>query len=180
MRYLRARYPEFRRVVLVESGPRAVLVSAIPRLRNVFGPDAAFSLVTCYPDRPSTLDNAATIWRTADHQSKAARERLVLDIKASGATALAIVCSGSPIMSRWKWWLVWRLPVKVLIINENADCFWLDLAHRANARRMALVRMGLGGDIAARTLLRLLLFPFGLIYLLAFAALIHLRRALRT
>jgi hypothetical protein len=179
MRYLTPSYPEFRRVILVESGPRAVLEKAIPRLANVFGPQAVYDLVTCYSGNPFTLESNATIWRTADHRSSAQRARLLQEIQAGGATAIAIVCSGHPIMTRWKWWLVWRLPVKVLVINENADCFWLDTAHVSNARRMALVRLGLSGDLAGRTLLRLALFPFGLAYLLLYASVAHTQRWFR-
>jgi hypothetical protein len=179
MRYFTSTYPEFHRVILVESGPRAVLETAIPRLTGVFGPQAAFDLVTCYSGNPSTLEPTATVWRTADHRSGAERARLLQEIKATGATAVAIMCSGHPIMTRWKWWLVWQLPVKVLVINENADCFWLDTAHFSKARRMALYRVGLSGEIAGRTLLRLALFPFGLIYLLLYASVVHTQRWFR-
>jgi len=179
MRYLGPIYPEFHRVILVESGPREVLETAIPRLRSVFGPATAFDLVTCYPGHPSTLADGSNIWRTAGYQSSETRVRLLRELNASGATVLAIVCSGRPIMTRWKWWLVWRLPMKVLIINENADCYWLDTAHLAPARRMALVRAGLSGDIAARTLLRLALFPLGLVYLILYASTVHVQRSLR-
>jgi hypothetical protein len=179
MRYLRPRYPEFRRVLLVESGPRAVLEISIPRLRNVFGPGAAFDLITCYSGQPSTLPEGAAIWRTADYQSKPSRAALLQQLKTSGATGVAILCAGNPIMSRWKWWLVWHLPMKVLVINENADCFWLDTAHIRNARRMALARAGLSGQIAGRTMLRLACFPFGLLYLIIYASAVHARRSLR-
>jgi hypothetical protein len=179
MRYLTPTYPAFHRVLLVESGPRAVLEAAIPQLANVFTPQTAFDLVTCYTGNPSTLGPTATVWRTADHRSSAQRARLLEEIKASGATAVAIICSGHPIMTRWKWWLAWQLPVKVLIINENADCFWLDTAHLSNARRMALVRLGLSGEIAGRTLLRLALFPLGLAYLLTYASVVHTQRWFR-
>jgi hypothetical protein len=179
MRYLTPEYPEFHRVILVESGPRSVLESAIPRLANVFTPQTAFDVVTCYAGKPSTLEPTAGIWRTADYRSRAERARLLQEIKATGATALAIICSGHPIMTRWKWWLVWQLPVKVLIINENADCFWLDTAHLSNARRMALVRLGLSGEIASSTLLRLAVFPFGMIYLLLYASVVHTQRWFR-
>lgn len=183
MRYFTPAYPEFRSVVLVESGPRAVLEAAIPRLRNVFGPEVAFHLMTCYPGRPSTLETEAIAWRTTDYASVENRARLLREIRATGATALAIVCSGHPIMTRWKWWLVWRLPVKVLVINENADCFWLDTAHVVNARSMLLVRAGLSGhsvsEDAARTFLRLAIFPFGLAYLIIYASVVHVQRSFR-
>ena len=42
--------------------------------------------------------------------------------------ALGILCSGEPIMTKWKWWLAAKVPAKIFIINENADYFWLDRA----------------------------------------------------
>ena len=45
-------------------------------------------------------------------------------------------------MTKWKWALAFRLPVKVLVVNENGDFFWFDReqladhpALRAVARR---------------------------------------------
>ena len=179
MRYLTPSYPEFRRVLLVESGPRAVLETAIPRLSNVFGQHATLDLITCYAGRPSTLPERGSIWRTEDHRSGQDRGRLLREIKASGATAVAIVCSGHPVMTSWKWWLVWQLPVKVLVINENGDCFWLDTAHIASARRMALGRLGRSGELAGRTLWRIALFPFGMACLLIYASVVHVQRWFR-
>lgn len=82
-------------------------------------------------------------------------------------------------MSRWKWWLAFRLPAKVLIINENADCFWLDRANFRTIRRFASLRLGLGGDEGMRTVLRVLSLPAIMIYLSLYAAVVHGRRRLR-
>ena len=72
-----------------------------------------------------------------------------------------------------------RLPAKVFILNENGDYFWLDRGHLGNIRHFVLFRAGLTGAGAVRTVARLLLFPFTLLYLILYATSAHARRALR-
>ncbi len=179
MRYLTARCPDIRHVVLVESGSRTVLEAAIPKLRGSFGPGVGLDLVTCYPGGPAGLAPASRIWRTQDYAAGARRGEILRELKATGATVLAIVCSGDPIMTRWKWWLAWKLPMKVLLINENGDSFWLDRVHLRTLRHMVLLRLGLSGTLAGRTVARVAALPFVFVYLLLYATVVHARRALR-
>lgn len=179
MRYLSSAWPDEKCVLLIESGSRSVVEAALPRLRHVFGPQAAFHLITCRSGAPADLDAAAAVWRTQDHTSGRDRARLVREIEAAGVTVAAIVCSNEPIMTRWKWWLAWKLPAKVLIVNENADCFWLDTAHLGALRRFLVSRMGASGEGTGRALASLAVFPFILAYLLLYATAVHTRRALR-
>jgi hypothetical protein len=79
-------------------------------------------------------------------------------------------------MTKWKWALAFRLPVKVLIVNENCDYFWLDRSNWAIIRRFTLLRAGLSGGDAVHAVGRILVFPLTLAYLLLYAAVIHLRR----
>jgi len=71
------------------------------------------------------------------------------------------------------------LPAKVLIANENADCFWLDLAHWRSAKGMLEARYGLHGAASLRTLAELVAFPFVLAWLCMFAVFVHAQRGLR-
>ena len=82
-------------------------------------------------------------------------------------------------MTRWKWWLAAKLPAKILIINENADYFWLDTAQVSHLKRFALKRLGLSGEFAGRTMVRAAAFPAVVAYLLSYAAVVHVRRAWR-
>jgi hypothetical protein len=75
--------------------------------------------------------------------------------------------------------LALRIPAKVFIINENGDYFWLDRMHLGPLRQFVLFRSGLAGAGAVRTLIRLISFPFALMYLLLYAASAHARRAMR-
>ena len=72
-----------------------------------------------------------------------------------------------------------RIPAKIFIINENGDYFWLDRMHLGALRQFILFRSGLAGAGAVRTLVRLVSFPFTLLYLLLYASAAHARRALR-
>jgi hypothetical protein len=82
-------------------------------------------------------------------------------------------------MKKWKWALGARVPAKLFVINENADFFWFDYDRRGVIAHFALLRSGLGGAGAVRTAARLAAFPFALVFLLAYAAAVHSRRALR-
>jgi hypothetical protein len=179
MRYLTAACPDMGRIILVESGSRRALEGAITGLRRTLGDRTAFDLVTCYPGSPAGLDSAASIWRTQDHGTTEARARMLNELTATGAKVVAIICSGEPIMTRWKWWLAWKLPAKVLIINENSDAFWLDTAHLRLIRQFVLARAGLTGEIAGGTVARVLMLPLVFVYLLLWASIVHMRRLAR-
>lgn len=179
MRYLSSACPDTKHVLLVESGSRSVMEAAIPRLRHVFGAETVLDLVTCYPGLPAGLPENSLVWRTQDHTTPQDRARLAREIEAAGAKVVAMVCSGEQIMTRWKWWLAWKLPAKVLIVNENGDFFWFDAAHLGFIRRFVVTRMGVPGEGSGAALMRLALFPFVLAYLLLYATVVHARRALR-
>lgn len=172
--------PDFDRVLLVESGSRRLLENLIPHLysRN---PEMRADLVTCYGGAPVTLDTArGTIYDVNDYPGNEARRKLVAGLSANGYNVLGIVCSAEPILAKWKWIFAARIPAKIFIVNENGDIFWLDYGHWAAIRHFAAYRAGLTGAGAVRTIARVLLFPFALLYLLLYAATIHLRRILRT
>ncbi len=136
-------------------------------------------MVTCYGGVPAGLLPGSAVYRTQDHLTSAERAGLLRRVRESHATVVAIICSDERIMTRWKWWLAAKLPAKVLVVNENADYFWLDSAHVAHVRRFALTRLGLSGEVAGRTLVRAAAFPFVLAHLLTYAAITHMRRAWR-
>ena len=91
----------------------------------------------------------------------------------------AMLCAGDAIMRPWRFALLAMLRAKFLIVNENADFFWLDRGNFGAILQFLLKRTGLRDPFAARTLVRLAAFPFTLAYLLAFAARVHVVRALR-
>ena len=80
-------------------------------------------------------------------------------------------------MTKWKWMLAARLPVKVLIVNENGDYFWFDWGSWRVIRHFVLFRAGLTGAGAVRTVAGVVAFPFVLGYLVGYTALVHLQKS---
>jgi hypothetical protein len=179
MRYFfRRRIPRFDRALLVESGSRAHSERFLPQIRRNHGA-VAVDIVTCYAGIPAGYPPDTRVFHVGRYAGRAGRKRLYRELQSAGYQVLGILCSDEPIMTKWKWALVARVPAKVFIVNENADYFWLDYSSWRILVRFALYRSGLAGAGAARTLLRAVLAPFTLAYLLLSAAMAHFRRLLR-
>jgi hypothetical protein len=178
--FLRRRIPPFTRVLLVESGRRDLFEDLLPGLYRTH-PNMQADLITCYGGLPQNFQpDRGGVYRVTDYPNSRARKKLYSLLAANHYTVLGIICSDEPIMAKWKWVLAARLPGKVFILNENGDYFWFDRGHLSNVRHFILFRAGLTGAGAVRTLARLALFPFTLLYLILYAATIHLRRKVRT
>ena len=181
MRYfLTGRLPKVTSILLVESGTRGLLEGLIGGLRQAWGDQIPIDLVTCYATLPKGFEPQNThVYRVGDYRGHAARGRLYRELARNRYALVGIVCSGEIVMAKWKWVLALRIPAKLFIINENGDYFWFDRMHLGPIRRFVLFRSGLAGAGAVRTLVRLISFPFTLLYLLLYATSAHARRALR-
>ena len=178
MRYFFRRYiPPFTRVLLVESGSRGAFDTLVPLLYQIYGEAMELDLVTCHQTTPTGF--RGRVYRVEDYPSPAARRQLFRKLASSQYAALGILCSGEPIMTKWKWALVARLPAKVFIVNEFAGFLWLDWGQARNLAAFARVRLGLSGAAATPAIVRLLVFPFALLYLMVFAAIVHTKRRIR-
>ena len=160
----------------MESGSRHLIERVLPPLRNTYGESLPIDLVTCYSGEPPGIQ---TVHRVSDYRGRDARRLLYRHLAAAGYSIMGIVCSDEPIMTKWKWALAARLPVKVFVINENGDYFWLDRRNWRALRHFMLFRAGFAGSGAVRSLGRLFAFPFTLLYLLLYASTVHIRRAWR-
>lgn len=169
----RRRCPELKRVLLVESGARFL----IERFIREHCPNAHIDLVTCFAGAPKDFNGP--VFRVQDYPTNEARQALYRELKNNHYDVIGILCTGEPIMTKWKWMLAYQVPVKLLIINENADWFWVDWGNLKTLWSFASFRAGMSGAGAVTTPLRLLLFPFTLAYLLLFAASIHVRKSFR-
>jgi hypothetical protein len=174
--FFRRHFPPSKRVLLIESGSRKLIELAIPSLRAMFGEDTEFDLVTCYPGEPQGVNGR--ILRVTEY-GPGGRGRFCGDLAPQEYTVAGMICSAEPIMTKWKWWLAAKLPAKIFVINENADYFWLDWAHRGLIRRFVAYRAGLTGSAAVPALVRFFLFPLTLTYLILYACTVHLRRRIR-
>jgi hypothetical protein len=172
--------PAFTRVLLVESGSRELFEKLLPVLYQNHS-EMICDLVTCYAGVPKTFrEDQGSVYRVNDYPAGPDRQRFYQELGAQGYTIVGIICSAESIMTKWKWMLAARLPGKVFILNENGDYFWMDFGHLATIRYFILFRAGLTGSGAVRTLARVVLFPFSLLYLILYAITVHFRRILRT
>lgn len=172
--------PPFDRVAIIESGSRQLVENLLPWAYATYGSDIRLDLITCYAGAPKAFRaEQGEIFRITDYGGHAGREKLVSELKARHYSITGVICSAEPIMTKWKWMLALRLPGKVFMLNENGDYFWLDRGHVDTLARFILFRLNLAGAGAVMTIGRVVLFPFSLLYLLAFAGLVHLRRKVR-
>ena len=165
--------PAVTRILLVESGPRALGQKALERLRAVF-PDAQIDTLCCLPVPPA---GAATAWKVQDHPS--GRLGLLRELRRQRHPVAAVLIGGDGIMAPWRWATIACLPSKFLIVNENADFFWLDRGHLGPLTQFLQHRSGLGDGSVLRTIQQVAAFPFVLAYLLIYAAYVHTVRAVR-
>lgn len=172
------RHIHHERVLLIESGSRELIEGLLPLLRQSMG-DIPIDLVTCFRGVPKGLAPDARVFRVGDYATKERRKLLLGELEAMRYSSAGMICSNEAIMTKWKWMLAWNVPAKFFLLNENGDYFWFDRSNIATIRHFALFRMGLTGAGAIRTIGRLLLFPFSVLYLLLYAFAAHSRRALR-
>ncbi len=178
--YFRRRIPDFDRALLVESGSREVSERLLTTLRRIHGEHITIDLVSCYAGIPAGFapegPAGTSVYRVSEYQGRAGLNRLVGELR-NRYPVVGIICSAEPIMTKWKWALLAKLPAKIFIVNENGDYFWLDYSNWRITGYFFLFRAGLVGPGAAGAVARLVFVPFTLAYLLLYAAGIHIRRA---
>src|SRR5262249_32764512 len=128
---------------------------------------------------PEGLPPHTRVYRTGDFRGREARRRLYRELRGNRYALVGMICSGEPVLLKWKWAIALRLPAKLFLINENGDYFWFDRGHLDLIKQIVLLRSGLAGTGAVRTLARALSFPFTFTYLVLYATAVHARRALR-
>jgi hypothetical protein len=181
MRYFfRRAFPPFTRLLLIESGSRELFENLLPTLYKNH-PGMTCDLVTCYAGAPHNFRaDQGSVYHVTDYPTGPARQSFYKQLAANSYTVLGAICSAEPIMTKWKWMLGARLPAKIFVLNENGDYFWLDYGHWLQIQYFVLFRAGLTGSGAVRTIARVVLFPFTLLYLILYALTAHTRRILRT
>jgi hypothetical protein len=177
--FLTGRQPDVSSILLVESGSRAIVERVVGVLRRGYGDGVRIDLVSCYAMLPAGFGDGTRIYRVSDYRGREGRRKLYRELIGNRYSAMGIVCSGEPLMTKWKCAIGYQVPAKIFVINENGDYFWLDWVHGKQLRRFVLLRAGLAGAGAVRTLARAISFPFTLCYLLLYASAVHARRALR-
>jgi hypothetical protein len=180
MRYFLSRsQPASSKILLIESGSRSLIEGLLPHLRSVWQ-DPPIDLVTCYGGVPDGLAPDAKVYRVTDCNCPEDRRRLIRTICEGNYGLTGIICSGEPIMTRWKWIIAARVPAKVFVLNENGDYFWLNRTQSGSIRQFCMARMGLTGAAGIRTIGRILIFPFSLAFLVIYAISAHSGRIMRS
>jgi hypothetical protein len=177
--FLARRQPPLTRILLIESGSRSLIENVLPHLRSVWGTDVPIDLVTCYAGLPAGFDPETVTYRVTDYGSPEGRKELIRLLRGRGYSMAGMVCSAEPIMTKWKWLIAMRVPARFFILNENGDYFWVHRENAATMRNFVLVRAGLSGAGAIRTIGRVLIFPFSVLFLLLYAFTAHSGRILR-
>lgn len=173
--FFRRCVPPIGRVLLVESGDRAIAERLVPIMRRNHGEGIVFDVLTCYPGVPAGVPEDAAVFRTPDRPD---RRALLRELRERRPDVVAIICSGEPILFKWKLSAALLIRAKVFVVNENADYFPLDYSNARLLVQLGLDRAGLAGPSAARNIAGILCFPFSLAFLVAYAVWAHARRAL--
>jgi hypothetical protein len=161
----------------VESGAREIFERFLP---SMYGYSTRIDLVTCFGGPPRNFDpSKGHVYDIADYRGPEGRKRLYAELWQNAYSAVGIICSDQPIMTKWKWAIAAHLPGKLFIVNENVDWFWVDRGNWKTVRHFVLYRAGLSGADAVRTLTQLAAFPFTILYLLLWAGWAHTKRRLR-
>ncbi|MFN7541967.1 MAG: hypothetical protein ACK5TN_04135 [Acidobacteriota bacterium] len=175
------RIPNLDRVVLVESGPRNLYDGFVGDLYTLHGQNIQLDLVTCYTGEPAGFRPAnGAVYRVQDYRGWDGAKRLVQILRGRRVSTLGIICAGVPVMANWKWMLLAGLRAKVFVMNENGDYFWVDYSNWKLIGHFMLFRAGMSGDNGIWLPLRMLVFPFGLLFLAAYAGWVHARRWIRS
>lgn len=173
--------PYFDRVLLIESGSRYLFDDLLEGLYASHPELKRLDLVTCFTGTPRGFDaTRGDVYYVPEWQGRQRRKQLVQGLRDKHYTVGGMICSGEPIMTKWKWMLALTVPSKYFLLNENGDYVWLDYTNWKTLKHFVLFRAGLAGGDAVTTLARLFFFPFTLSFLLVYAGWVHLKRWVRT
>ncbi len=173
-------HPSFDRLLVIESGPREITERILP----YFYDDQKcrqLDVLTCYTAGPANFDpGRGTLFFANSADIAHDRQRFIRTLIGTPYSVVAIICADSAVLSKWKWTVALFTKAKLLIINENAHFFFLDLSHHRVAEAMLARRMGIRNPTKFIVLCgELLIVPFTVAYLLLYAGAVHVRRLLR-
>ncbi|MBI4464241.1 MAG: hypothetical protein HY647_06010 [Acidobacteria bacterium] len=160
-------------ILVLESGPREVAAQALPKIRAIF-PQARCHLCTCWSEPPA--ETFASVYRVQEFPSVWDKLRLLWSFRRRRWPVLVVLWTNSPILWCWKTLALLFQPAKVLVINENADFFWLQWSNRGILRQLLQTRWGLQRAVLFRIGLAALVFPITLLVLVATAGVYYARR----
>ncbi|MSO19778.1 MAG: hypothetical protein EXQ56_04830 [Acidobacteria bacterium] len=167
------KFPQSGDILIIESGAPQISDRACRSLRRLY-PNAPYHLATCWPDRASPA--FAQVYAVGDYLGRSAKIGLLRKFRRHGYTVLVILCTGEAVMSLWRTLALALIPAKVIIVNENADFFWLSWENRGTLKAFLGARWGVNLRHGAAILLRAVAFPFTVLFLMLTAFFYYLRR----
>ena len=186
-RFLTRAQPNFDSILLIESGPRRVTEEILLYFYTV-KTARRVDILTCYDTPPAGFDfDRGTVHSVHHEDARRNRSEFLRTLASGPYTAVSLLCTGSPILEKWKWMLAFRSSAKLIVVNEEANYFSLDIWNLKTARLMLLKRLNPFADYSSAGLLTsltanlagLLFAPFTVTYLLFYTAVLHVRRWLR-
>ena len=172
--FFRNKVPAATNVLIIESVPPEVTGRAMAGLRKLF-PKARFHLLTCFPV-PSS-HHYSSVYEVDKYPGWKAKLALLFRLRKKRWGIMAILCTGQRILLSWKICALLLIPSKTLIVNENADFFWLHWKNWKILLQLSASRLGLNIQIRKPlvTFFRSLFFPFTLLFLLLTALFLYSR-----
>jgi hypothetical protein len=182
-RFIARAQPEFKKVLVIESGERETCERALRYLYDQKNP-GRLDVLTCFAKPPAAFNfEAGNLYSVHDRRARENRAAFIGDLCASGYDVIAILCTGSAILQKWKWVLAARSASRILIFNEHAKYFSLDLWNLRYACKLLARRLNPfeGNDQSLPEVLlniaaAFLVAPFTIGFLALYAARVHLRR----
>ena len=172
--------PKSDSILLVESGTRGLLEGLIAGLRQAWGDQIPIDLVTCYATPAQGLRAAQYARLPRRRLPRARRARTPVSrtrrqpLRAGGDHLLRRNCHGQVEMGAGA-----AHSGQAFYHQRERRLLLVRPPHLGTIRQFVLFRSGLAGSGAVRTLVRLISFPFTLLYLLLYASSAHARRAMR-
>ncbi len=187
-RLLARAQPSFHAILLIESGPRKV-TEQILRYLYTEKCAAQIDVLTCFEGPPENFDTArGTLYSVNEPEVRAQRRAFISKLARKPYTIVALLCTGSPILQRWKWILAIRSGARLIVVNEEARYFGLEVWNHRSIRLMLYKRLNPFEDhtreslaaILFTFLMSILVAPFTITYLLFYTSALNLRALLRS
>ncbi len=169
-------------VLFIESGEREASEPAIRQLYVNYSVQH-LDVLTCFDTAPACFDDTrGRLLSVHAPEALENRMRYVDHLIAGHYDAVAILCSASGILAKWKYLIALRSRTKTFIVDEDAHLFPIDYAHRGQIldliSRRITSSLGIVGE-AARLMGELIASPFVIGFLIVSTVNIHVRRWLR-
>ena len=93
--------PTGTRILLIESGSRAILEGIIAHLNAGWGEGMPMDLVTCYAGLPVGLTDQSRVFHVSDFGTPELRRQLLKELETRDYAYAGMICAAEPVMNKW-------------------------------------------------------------------------------